>query len=62
LRAHASALCADSDSAESAFVADDGVPFQTVVDALDILENVPVTVGSHVAGTEMEKLDITVRL
>jgi biopolymer transport protein ExbD len=43
-------------------VADDGVPFQTVVDALDIVENVPVTVGSHVAGTEMEKLDITVRL
>jgi hypothetical protein len=43
-------------------VADDGMPFQTVVDALDIVENVPVTVGPHMAGTEMEKLDITVRL
>jgi biopolymer transport protein ExbD len=43
-------------------VADDGVPFQTVVDALDIVENIPVTQESHVAGREMKKPDITVRL
>lgn len=43
-------------------VADDGVPFQTVADALDIVENVPVTAGSQATGMEMEKLDITVRL
>jgi biopolymer transport protein ExbD len=43
-------------------VADDGVPFQTVADALDIVENAPVTAGPQAAGTELGKLDITVRL
>lgn len=43
-------------------VADDGVPFQTVADALDIVENIPATAGPQAAGTEMDKLDITVRL
>jgi biopolymer transport protein ExbD len=43
-------------------VADDGVPFQTVADALDIVENVAVTAGTQAAGTEPGKLDITVRL
>ena len=43
-------------------VADDGVPFQTVANALDTVENAPVTVGSQAAGLEMDKLDITVRL
>ena len=43
-------------------VADDGVPFQAVADALDIVENIPATVGSQPTGMEMDKLDITVRL
>jgi len=43
-------------------VADDGVPFQTVGDALDIVENAPVAVGPQTAGMRMDKLDITVRL
>jgi biopolymer transport protein ExbD len=43
-------------------VADDGVPFQTIADALDIVENVPATPGPQAAGMEMDKLDITVRL
>lgn len=43
-------------------VADDGVPFQTVADALDIVENAPVAAGSQPIGMEMDKLDITVRL
>lgn len=43
-------------------VADDGVPFQTVADALDIVENIPAAVGPQAAGMEMDKLDITVRL
>jgi biopolymer transport protein ExbD len=43
-------------------VADDGVPFQTVADALDIVENIPATTGSQATGIEMDKLDITVRL
>lgn len=43
-------------------VADDGVPFQTVADALDIVENAPVTAGPQTVGTELGKLDITVRL
>jgi biopolymer transport protein ExbD len=42
--------------------ADDGVPFQTVADALDTVENAPVMVGSQAAGIGMDKLDITVRL
>ena len=41
-------------------VADDGVPFQTVADALDIVENIPATAGPQATG--MDKLDITVRL
>jgi biopolymer transport protein ExbD len=43
-------------------VADDGVPFQTVADALDIVENIPATAGPQATGTEMDKLDIRVRL
>jgi biopolymer transport protein ExbD len=43
-------------------LADDGVPFQTVAGALDIVENAPVTVGPQAAGMGMDKLDITVRL
>ncbi len=43
-------------------VADDGVRFQTVADALDIVENVPATTASQATGMEMDKLDITVRL
>lgn len=43
-------------------VADDGVPFQTVADALDIVENIPATAGPQTAGMEADKLDITVRL
>jgi len=44
------------------FVADDGVPFQTVADALDIVENAPVTAGPQAAGGELGELEITVRL
>jgi biopolymer transport protein ExbD len=43
-------------------VADDGVPFQTVADALDTVENASVTLGHHTAGMGIDKLDITVRL
>jgi len=43
-------------------VADDGVPFQTVADALDIVENIPATAGPQATGMETDKLDITVRL
>jgi hypothetical protein len=43
-------------------VADDGVPFQTVADVIDIVESAPVTVAPQAAGTGMDKLDITVRL
>ncbi len=43
-------------------LADDGVPFQAVADALDIVENIPATVGPQAVGMEMDKLDITVRL
>ncbi len=43
-------------------LADDGVPFQTVADALDIAENIPATVGPRSVGTEMDRLDITVLL
>jgi biopolymer transport protein ExbD len=42
--------------------ADDGVPFQTVVDALDIVENAPVTVGPQTVLMRTDKLNITVRL
>jgi len=41
---------------------DDGVPIQTVADALDLVENVPAAAGPQAAGIEMDKLDITVRL
>ena len=44
------------------FLADDGVPFQTVADALDIVENAPVTVGSQAVGMGVDKLNITVLL
>jgi biopolymer transport protein ExbD len=43
-------------------LADDGVSFQTVADALDIVENIPATVGPQAVGTEVDKLYITVRL
>jgi biopolymer transport protein ExbD len=43
-------------------VADDGASFQTVADALDIVENIPATAGPQATGKEMDKLDITVRL
>jgi biopolymer transport protein ExbD len=43
-------------------LADDGVPFQTVADALDTVENIPTTVGPQAVGIETDKLDITVRL
>jgi len=43
-------------------VADDRVPFQTVADALDIVENIPAVAGPHATGMEMDKLHITVRL
>jgi hypothetical protein len=43
-------------------VADDRVPFQTVADALDIVENIPAAAGPQATGMEMDKLDITVRL
>jgi biopolymer transport protein ExbB/TolQ/biopolymer transport protein ExbD len=42
-------------------LADDAVPFQTVADALDTVENIPA-VGPQAAGMEIDKLDITVRL
>jgi biopolymer transport protein ExbD len=42
--------------------ADDGVPFQTVTDAVDIVENTPVTVGPQTGLMGTDKLDITVRL
>jgi len=43
-------------------LADDGVPFQTVANVLDTVENIPATVGSQAVGMEMDKLDIAVRL
>jgi biopolymer transport protein ExbD len=43
-------------------MADDGVAFQTVADALDIVENIPAAVGPEATGMEMENLDITVWL
>jgi hypothetical protein len=42
--------------------ADDGVPFQTVADALDTVENALVIVEPQAVDTGMDKLDITVRL
>jgi biopolymer transport protein ExbD len=38
--------------------ADDGVPFQTVADALDIVENTPVTVGTRAVRMGTDKLNI----
>jgi biopolymer transport protein ExbD len=43
-------------------LADDGVPFQTVADALDIVENAPITAGPQAVVLGTDKLDITVRL
>ncbi len=43
-------------------VADDGLPFQTVADALDTVENIPATVGPQATSMEMDKLNITVQL
>jgi biopolymer transport protein ExbD len=43
-------------------VADDGVPFQTVADALDTVENTTSTVGPQAVGMRKGKLDIEVRL
>ena len=43
-------------------LADGGVPFQTVVDALEAVENAPVTTGRQAAVMKTDKLDITVRL
>jgi biopolymer transport protein ExbD len=41
---------------------DSGVPFQTVVDALDTVDNAPATVGPQAVGMRKDKLDIKVRL
>jgi biopolymer transport protein ExbD len=43
-------------------LADSGVPFQTVADALDIVENAPVTVGTQAIRMGTEKLNTAVRL
>jgi biopolymer transport protein ExbD len=43
-------------------LADSGVPFQTVADALDTVENAPATVGPQAVGIRKDKLGITVRL
>jgi biopolymer transport protein ExbD len=43
-------------------LSDDGVPFRTVADALDFVENVPVTVDPQAVRMGTEKLNITVRL
>jgi len=42
--------------------ADNGVPFQTVADALNIVGNIPATMGPRAGGTEMDRLYITVLL
>ncbi len=44
------------------FLVDRSVPFQTVADALDTVENAPVTVGPQAVGMGTDKLDIRVRL
>jgi biopolymer transport protein ExbD len=41
---------------------DDGVPFQTVADFLDIVENVPATTTPEAVVNEVRKLDIRVKL
>ncbi len=43
-------------------LADSGVPFQTVADALDTVESAPVAVQHQAVVMEMDKLDIKVRL
>jgi hypothetical protein len=43
-------------------LADSGVPFQTVADALDTVESAPVAVRHQAVVMEMDKLDIKVRL
>jgi biopolymer transport protein ExbD len=43
-------------------VADAGVPFQTVADALETVENIASTVGPKADGMKKDKLDIKVRL
>ena len=43
-------------------VADAGVPFQRVADALDTVENIASTAGSQADGRKKDKLDIRVRL
>jgi biopolymer transport protein ExbD len=43
-------------------LADSGVPFQTVADALDSVESAPVAVRHQAVVREMDKLDIKVRL
>jgi biopolymer transport protein ExbD len=43
-------------------LADSGVPFQTVADALDTVENAPATVGPQAVGMRMDRLNIHVRL
>jgi biopolymer transport protein ExbD len=42
--------------------ADDGVPFQTVADAIDIAQNVPVTAGSPAVRIGTDRLNIAVLL
>ncbi len=43
-------------------LADSDVPFQTVADALDAVENAPAAVGPHVAGMRQDKLGIQIQL
>ena len=43
-------------------VVDAGVPFQTVADTLDAVENIASTVGPHAHDMRKDKLDIKVRL
>jgi len=43
-------------------LADSGVPFQTVADVLDTVENAPATVGPQAVGVRKDKLDIKVQL
>ena len=43
-------------------VADAGVPFQRVADAVDTVENIASTAGSQADGRKKDKLDIRVRL
>ena len=43
-------------------LADSGVPFQTVADALDTVERAPATVGPQAVGMRIDRLNIEVRL